>query len=67
MSMFQIGDVVGLKAGGPPMTVSRFYEGSVSCQWFSRDDLGKWGELQEGIFPAEGLRKMVPLDGGKSL
>ncbi|MEH0696908.1 YodC family protein [Vibrio owensii] len=33
--MFNIGDVVRLKSGGPAMTVGEVsHEGSVYCQWF---------------------------------
>lgn len=57
MSIFQEGDVVRLKSGGPNMTVTGIVQkndiqslegndtGKISCQWFSNE-----GMLQEGRF-----------------
>jgi uncharacterized protein YodC (DUF2158 family) len=56
-TMFELGEVVKLKSGGPDMTVKavptattkRYY-----CQWFA----GK--KLEQGEFPPESLEKVPP-------
>ena len=54
--MFNVGDLVYLKSGGPCMTVSTTYPGStdVECQWFSDDH-----KLRAGDFMAEVLELFV--------
>jgi uncharacterized protein YodC (DUF2158 family) len=47
----QVGDVVGLKSGGPSMTVIKVEGDRVLCQWF----FGK--ELKSNSFPIPALRK----------
>ncbi len=49
---FAAGDVVVLKSGGPPMTVSEvLVTGSVSCQWFNG------GAVEKGVFSPACLRR----------
>ncbi|WP_370679391.1 YodC family protein [Comamonas sp. GB3 AK4-5] len=58
--MFQVGDVVRLKSGGPSMTVTYLGErGSVSCEWFPDIDAAP---LHHG-FPANALMSVEVLDG----
>lgn len=42
-SQFSIGDIVYLKSGGPPMTITSFYAqtlyGDVGCIWFQFSEL----------------------------
>ena len=45
---FSSGQLVSLKSGGPVMTVSRFENGSVTCQWFGEGD-----EIQTSSFGPE--------------
>lgn len=47
----EVGDVVGLKSGGPSMTVINIVEALALCQWF----FGK--ELKSNSFPIPALRK----------
>ena len=38
--MFNIGDLVKLKSGGPVMVITFiFNNGKLACQWFSGDDV----------------------------
>jgi uncharacterized protein YodC (DUF2158 family) len=39
MDMFQAGDVVQLKSGGPSMTIEREEEGGYHCKWFDGETL----------------------------
>lgn len=50
---FQVGDVVGLKSGGPDMTITGvdLISNDWECKWFSGDT------LCFGIFPTGALRK----------
>lgn len=56
-NLFEIGQIVKLKSGGPDMTIQslckRFgtgaFSGEYSCQWFA----GK--KLENGIFPEQSL------------
>lgn len=58
--VFNVGDLVKLKSGGPDMTVrslsehhiSKEFTGVYSCQWFA----GK--KLDAGNFPEESLEKV---------
>lgn len=55
---FQLGDVVQLKSGGPPMTVTYVNEkGRVSCAWFNRVEGGIAWEPKHETFPPEALKK----------
>ena len=50
---FKIGDVVGLKSGGPPMTVANYHSTEneiVFCKWFA----GK--NLEEEYFHQDALK-----------
>lgn len=50
---FKIGDVVRLKSGGPPMTVtyvSEEYGRKLSCRWFVQGH-----EVRQDQFPPEAL------------
>lgn len=51
---FKIGDVVGLKSGGPDMTVNENCEnsGMVACVWFA----GK--KLEDDVFHPDVLKKL---------
>lgn len=45
---FKVGDEVGLKSGGPAMTVVAVFAGEISCAWFDRH-----GDLErEEFLPA---------------
>jgi uncharacterized protein YodC (DUF2158 family) len=47
---FKTGDVVRLKSGGPPMTVTGMSQtGSVICQWFWNN------KMESGSFPPDAL------------
>jgi len=39
MSEFKIGDVVWLKSGGPPMTISALKDKFCYCDWFINDKM----------------------------
>ena len=58
--MFKIGDVVELKSGGPPMTVSRdmLAHEQGECVWFDFEGTG----LHRGSFPAVTLRVVDQTD-----
>ena len=49
---FQIGDIVQLKSGGPPMTVTSSEGKSVSCTWFDKNQQ----RHDEGAFPPGALK-----------
>lgn len=52
--VYEVGDVVAVKAGGPPMTVEAYdAEGElVSCVWFSRNPDHQWtGPHRENFNP----------------
>jgi uncharacterized protein YodC (DUF2158 family) len=55
------GDVVGLKSGGPPMTISKVNAGggNHACQWFTIDYDGNW-TLHDGVFDPASLMKVEP-------
>lgn len=38
MDVFELGDVVCLKSGGPIMTVVDKREGFILCMWYSEDE-----------------------------
>lgn len=52
-NMYEEGDVVQLKSGGPKMTVTKFvenyYDGEIVCKWFAGNT------LKNGCFPADSL------------
>lgn len=45
-NIYETGDVIRLKSGGPPMTVVGRNGLTISCQWFNES-----GELRTGDFP----------------
>lgn len=48
----EVGDVVRLKSGGPPMTVEKVSTDSVTCRWFAPDAaLGGDGLSRQAVFP----------------
>ncbi|MFO1187534.1 MAG: DUF2158 domain-containing protein [Alphaproteobacteria bacterium] len=51
----ELGEIVRLKSGGPPMTVTGSYpeEGSIWCRWFWRGRVFKEEFALEYIEPAE--------------
>lgn len=57
---FNVGDIVSLKSGGPPMTVEKIIANAIKqivqyrCQWFA----GK--KLEFGLFAPESLKKDDP-------
>ncbi|CAN8139122.1 DUF2158 domain-containing protein [uncultured Thiomicrorhabdus sp.] len=58
-SIYQVGEIVKLKSGGPGMTVKEIilnmndeFCGNYRCQWFA----GK--KLDSGVFPEESLLKV---------
>jgi uncharacterized protein YodC (DUF2158 family) len=60
---FKVGDIVRLKSGGPPMTVSSIgsvMSEDIGCQWFS----GR--KMESGYFPAASLVPGEADDDGKS-
>lgn len=38
MAEFKPGDVVTLKSGGPPMTITHVERNDAWCEWFNRTD-----------------------------
>jgi uncharacterized protein YodC (DUF2158 family) len=54
--VFQIGDVVKLKSGGPKMTVESMDNDGVKCVWFDKAD------SKAAIFP-EGTLARLPSKG----
>lgn len=54
MSGFQVGDVVRLKSGGPPMTVTepRTHSGNVAVNWFPSNE----AKPEHSVFPGEALK-----------
>lgn len=56
---FEIGDVVALKAGGPPMTIEACDE-LVSCVWFSKNVDGYWTGPHRENFRHELLEESEP-------
>ena len=57
--VYQVGEIVELKSGGPDMTIKKVildvmdnFTGEYSCQWFA----GK--KLDSGVFPEESLLKV---------
>jgi uncharacterized protein YodC (DUF2158 family) len=55
---FKVGDVVQLKSGGPPMTVTRVHSNMVgfteiTCQWF-------YGLMETGTFKPDVLMPSKP-------
>jgi uncharacterized protein YodC (DUF2158 family) len=54
--VFETGQIVTLKSGGPQMTVqtSSAKDGYSHCQWFA----GK--KLEQGRFPAESMKLVEP-------
>jgi len=50
--IFQLGDTVRLKSGGPIMTVSAIDDSTVECTWFGAD-----GEVKFHHFRAAMLEK----------
>jgi uncharacterized protein YodC (DUF2158 family) len=53
-SVFEVGDTVRLKSGGPLMTVARLEAGAVVCGWFCQSDDS---EPKTTTFPAEMLEQ----------
>jgi uncharacterized protein YodC (DUF2158 family) len=54
--MFQVGDIVILKSGGPKMTVCGVpseHTSQCRCQWFDES-----GELQRSTFPPSALKSV---------
>ncbi|MCC2605970.1 YodC family protein [Planctobacterium marinum] len=58
-AIYQVGDIVKLKSGGPDMAVKEVmingydeFKGNYRCQWFA----GK--KLDNGVFPEESLLKV---------
>ena len=54
--MFQVGDVVMLKSGGPKMTITGGPSENIRgyyCQWFDEN-----GTISRARFPAESLMKV---------
>lgn len=49
--MFQVGDLVKLKSGGPVMTVSWINNENTGCNWFNQND-----ELRTANFRHNELR-----------
>lgn len=49
--MFNIGDVVHLKGGGPDMTIVALEGGLFKCKWFMA------GKLEQGVFPPDALER----------
>lgn len=52
---FKVGDIVQLKSGGPPLTVTEF-KTSVKVAWIGEDFTAR-----EAFFPAECLQPCTPL------
>ena len=50
MEIFEIGQIVRLKSGGPKMTIKGADEGAWACQWFDRN-----GKLHNDTFPEDML------------
>lgn len=46
---FRIGDIVGLKSGGPKMTVTEVLEEHVRTAWFAGS------KKENGVFPLEAV------------
>ena len=61
MNPFNLGDVVRLKSGGPEMTVSEAFAGSVSVVWFQENpgaayiSPASWGDLKTRMVPVGAL------------
>lgn len=56
MATFKIGDVVRLKSGGPPMTVTRLdADDIVRCAWFPDDQ-----DTKNTFFPSAALDLFTP-------
>ena len=53
--MFEVGDVVTLRSGGPWMTVAQLNGSEIGCVWFD----GSGESLRREYFPAECLKKVV--------
>lgn len=49
-SMFQVGDIVALNSGGPPMTVTHTLETSITVSWFSCDEFNYQVLSQNAVF-----------------
>ncbi|CAM3699339.1 YodC family protein [Litorimonas haliclonae] len=50
MEIFEIGQIVRLKSGGPKMTIKGADAGAWACQWFDRN-----GKLHNDTFPEDML------------
>lgn len=50
--LFQIGEVVELKSGGPDMTIEAIEELKAKCVWFNKAD------IQRAEFPWNALQKV---------
>ena len=66
--IYNVGDIVKLKSGGPDMTVNEQifklgkpheFTGNYRCQWFA----GK--KLDQAVFPHDSLIKVIPEDKAK--
>ena len=55
---FKVGDVVILKSGSPPMTVTAVEGDQVTCVWF--EHVGTKNQKKSGTFPATTLKAMPP-------
>lgn len=55
---FKIGDVVVLKSGGEPMTISDISDGLCECTWFDEKK-----NIKSYRFPEESIRPIGDEDG----
>ena len=56
MNKFSIGDIVKLKCGGPPMTVSHIQGDGLLCRWFDTNH-----DVKQGVFLPEILEFTVAI------
>lgn len=54
MEIFELGQVVRLKSGGPKMTIKGDDDGAWACQWFDRN-----GRVQNDSFPEDMLEIFI--------
>jgi uncharacterized protein YodC (DUF2158 family) len=59
---FEAGDVVRLRAGGPPMIVRAVSGDSAYCQWYSETDLHQGTFLFSSLEDISRQRRSVPLE-----
>ena len=53
-NMFEVGDVVQLRSGGPLMTINELGEHKLSTAWFTRDYEPRFGSFRPAM-----LRKVA--------